>query len=77
MSSNERRLILKLVRFQLACEILEADHNEAFHYDSGFDGGEFSGPAHWKAVKRGCDALAQRFGFASADVADQIASAVL
>lgn len=77
MTRNTRRLVLRVIRFQNACEALAAAHDEALAFDRGFDGGEFSGPAHGRLLGAGCDRLAQRFGFASADVAQTVATAVV
>ena len=69
MTKNERRLAIVLVRFQNAVEDAQARSAEAADQDAGFDGGEFSGPAHRREYERECDRIAQRFGFATADVA--------
>ncbi len=38
-------------------------HNEGADMDSGFDAGEFSGPAHWRAFQQDADQIARRCGF--------------
>lgn len=69
MTENTRRLILRLARFQRDVDEAERLMAEAYDKDSEFDGGEFSGPALWRGFEREQDRLAQRFGFANADVA--------
>ncbi|HET9024816.1 MAG TPA: hypothetical protein VFN64_09605 [Burkholderiaceae bacterium] len=69
MTTSERRLILKLTRFQNAVDRLEDEYAADAERDAAFDGGEWSGPATWRAFQRAADDLAQRFGFENADVA--------
>lgn len=76
MTQNERKLILKLVRFQDAVEAIEMQAAEAYDYDSLVDGGEFSGPAISRQAAREADAAAQRFGFRTADAAHMAAQAM-
>ena len=73
MTRNHRRLIALLVRFDNAYDALEQRMAEAYDRDSEFDGGEFSGPALHREMMRRGDALARRFGFADACLADRIA----
>jgi hypothetical protein len=54
-----------------ALEIMD-QHNDALVYDSGFDAGEFSGPAHAGAVEREIRELAQVHGFSYEQVWDEI-----
>jgi hypothetical protein len=66
---NRRRFLRLLVRFQNAVDAAEARSAEAASIDAAFDAGEFSGPACRRAFERESDRLAQRFGFADADLA--------
>jgi hypothetical protein len=54
-----------------ALEITD-QHNDALIYDSGFDAGEFSGPAHDRAVEQEIRELAQVHGFTYEQVWDEI-----
>lgn len=38
-------------------------HEEGADMDAGFDAGEFSGPAHWRAFQHDADQIARRCGF--------------
>lgn len=69
MTTLKRRLVLKLVRFQLAVDAAHEAAAEVYEMDREFDGGEFSGPAIGRELARDEDRLARRFGFACADVA--------
>lgn len=76
MKPATRRLILKLARFQREIDAANERANAGYEMDSQFDGGEFSGPATMRALKREENALAQRFGFATYEVAMEAASAL-
>lgn len=77
MTLNERRLIRLLVRFQNHCDRISADASDTYDRDSAFDGGEFCGPAIVLQAQRDMDAVAQRLGFANADVAQQVSACIL
>ena len=77
MSNDKRRLVVRLVRLQNVCERIESAHSEAYEFDYLFDGGEFSGPAIRRAVWQAQERAAQRLGFASMAVADDIYHAVV
>lgn len=72
MTANTRRLIAKLVRFQNATDRIFAEAEEAYAFDSAFDGGEFSGPAIGRATQRQIERAARRFGFTTPEVADTL-----
>ncbi len=74
MTSNKRILINRLVRFTNAVESIEQQHAEALYADAGFDGGEFSGPAHARMAQKDADRAARRLGFANAELASEIAA---
>jgi hypothetical protein len=74
MTAAKRRLVALLVRFDNGLEALEQRAAEAYEMDSAFDAGEFSGPAIERELVRKADRLAQRLGFASCEVAEQIAA---
>jgi hypothetical protein len=74
MTTNERRIIRIAVRFQNAVDATRARYAEAYEHDAAFDGGEFSGPAIAAREVRERDRIAQRFGFADADVAYEVAA---
>lgn len=74
MTLSKRRLITKLVRFQNRIDSAAEQMHEGADMDAGFDGGEFSGPAHWRAFEREQDRIAQRLGFACADLAYTVAA---
>lgn len=46
-----------------ALDELEDDLNEAELADAGFDGGEFSGPAHWRTQEEAREELAAKYGW--------------
>ena len=76
MTSNKRRIVTLAARFRNYVETIEAAHAEGAGYDAGFDAGEFSGPAHWRAFAKDADQIARRLGFASFDVANAVALSV-
>lgn len=45
-------------------------HAEAAEADAGFDGGEFSGPAHHRAEEREITKLAEQHGYTYEEVMD-------
>jgi len=73
MTNNHKRIVRLVVRFDNRFAELERAHDEGAELDAGFDGGEFSGPAHDIALCREADALARRLGFDSACLVDRIA----
>lgn len=72
MTKHRRRLVQLLVRFDNAYDAMEERLADEYDRDSAFDGGEFSGPALRRQSAREGDRIAQRLGFASAGVADDI-----
>jgi hypothetical protein len=76
MTTNERRIIRIAVRFQNAVDAARDRYAEAYEYDAAFDGGEFSGPSLQREEERERDRIAQRLGFASAEVAYAVAERV-
>lgn len=71
-----RRMLNLLIRFDNALDVARERMLEDLDMDAQFDGGEFSGPAHHREFECEADRLAQRFGFASADVAFDVANAL-
>lgn len=65
-TKHEKTAIRAAIRLQSA---VCAAHDEAARWDAGFDGGEFSGPAHADACQRECeqvvDLVASRFDIES------------
>ena len=51
-------------------------HNEGADMDAGFDAGEFSAPAHWRAFQQDADQIARRCGFTGVDAVYQRAAEV-
>lgn len=77
MTDDRKRLVAKLMRFTNAVDALHAEMMLAAELDAGFDGGEWSGPAHERMFVRDCDAIAARLGFKNADVAYALLGAVV
>jgi hypothetical protein len=69
MTSNARRIILKLVRMQNALDFEVARIFEAYEYDRGFDAGEFCGAHIERDIEKEEQAQARRFGFSNYDAA--------
>jgi hypothetical protein len=68
-----RRLILKLARLENAVERYLEDSADVREADMQFDGGEWSGPGWDRLEEEHRDKLARRFGFATYDVAMDVA----
>lgn len=49
-----------------------ATHEEAAHYDAGYDAGEFSGPSHARMADRKIKELAKEHGFTTEQVWDEM-----
>jgi len=58
---------IRLAAAVAALEEMYAAHDEAAHYDAGFDAGEFSGPAHGQMVAREEVEIAARYRIPFAD----------
>lgn len=56
---------------EMANEIY-AQHEEIADIDAGFDGGEFSGPAHDRMAEREVEQMAQKEGYTLDQVADEM-----
>ena len=48
------------------------DHEHGASMDAGFDAGEFSGPAHWRAIEKEIRALASERGFSFEEVMTEV-----
>ena len=77
MTQARRRLIQIVVRFHNAVDAARASMEEAYAMDRQIDYGEWSGPAHERQFECDADRLAQRFGFASADLLYAIGDTVI
>lgn len=76
MTKHARRLITLAIRFQNRVDAARYAAAEVYEMDSRVDGGEFSGPAIERDLARERDRIAQRLGFASADLAYDVAKLV-
>ena len=74
-TQNGRDFISKLARFINADDRIRASWDEAAGRDAAFDGGEWSGPACERMAEADADAAARRLGFASAELAREVAHA--
>lgn len=74
MTPQKRRIIALCVRFENACADAEDRMFEALEFDSEFDGGEFSGPAHLDMLRDECQRIARRLGFEDGCIADRVSS---
>lgn len=54
-----------------ALDIYE-EHDESLQFDAGFDGGEFSGPAHAEMASKRVAELAAEHGYTYDDVAVEL-----
>lgn len=73
MTAARRRLIRLAVRFQNAVDAAHVEAAEQYDRDSEFDAGEWSGPAIERGLRREEVRIAERFGFANADLAYGVA----
>lgn len=73
ITMTKRQLVSRLVRFLTRVEEHHQEIEEIYAFDSQVDGGEFCGPALGRQFERDCNDIARRLGFASADVADEVA----
>lgn len=73
MPNYTKRMVKLVVRFQNRVEAAEQKAAEAFDIDSGFDGGEFCGPAIQKELHAEEERIAQSLGFGSSELAFQVA----
>lgn len=73
MPNYTKRMVKLVVRFQNRVYAAEEKAAEAYDFDSGFDGGEFSGPAIERELIAERERIAQALGFGSSELAYQIA----
>lgn len=62
----------KLSRAASAVARINREHSEAAEFDAGFDGGEFSGPAHYRAAEQEIRDALQSFGFTPKQYNDEL-----